>query len=63
MGIVAHVDDRKKELVKEANCLARLGVTMNDSNEGGIHVHNGSKSLWIVDVKAKQDMCPTLVEL
>src|SRR5688572_31719175 len=63
MGSVAHVDEGKKELVKEVHRLARLGVKLLGTMDGGMLVQNGSESSLIVDVKSKQDLDPTLVEL
>ncbi|MDV3186343.1 MAG: hypothetical protein Q8850_02640 [Candidatus Phytoplasma australasiaticum] len=60
---MAHVDQRKKELVKDVYHWARLGVRLADFNKGGIHVQNGVAAYVVVDVKAKQDLDPSLVEL
>ena len=63
MGSVAHVDEDKKELVKEVHRLGRLGMKPLGTMDGGMLVQNGSESTLIVDVKSKQDLDPTLVEL
>ncbi|WMV32887.1 hypothetical protein MTR67_026272 [Solanum verrucosum] len=63
MGSVAHVDDESKELVRDVHRLARLGVQLVDSTKGGIMVHNCSESSIVADVKAKQCIDTTLVEL
>ena len=63
MGSVAHVEEDKKELVKEVHRLARLGVKLLGTMEGGMLVQNGSESSLLVDVKSKQDLDPSLVEL
>ncbi|WMV37347.1 hypothetical protein MTR67_030732 [Solanum verrucosum] len=63
MGSVAHDKDAKKELVHDVGRLAQLGVHLVGSNEGGIVLHNDSESSFVSDVKAKQDLDPTLVEL
>ncbi|WMV29771.1 hypothetical protein MTR67_023156 [Solanum verrucosum] len=63
MGSVAHVDDERKELVRDVHRLARLGVQLVDSTKGGIMFHNGSESSFVADVKAKQCLDLTLVEL
>jgi len=34
-----------------------------DSTKGGVMVHNGSESSFVIDVKAKQGIDPILVEL
>ena len=46
-----HVDDEKKELVKDVHRLARLGVRLIDSTSGGVSVHPSSKSFLVVEVK------------
>ena len=39
MGHTAHVEDEKKELVKDKHKLARLSVRLVDSTSGGVSVH------------------------
>ncbi|KAH0777836.1 hypothetical protein KY290_009247 [Solanum tuberosum] len=63
MGSVVHIDDDKKELVCDIHRLAQLGVQLLDSTKGGVMVHNGSESSFVIDVKAKQDLDPILVEM
>ncbi|KAH0784240.1 hypothetical protein KY290_003838 [Solanum tuberosum] len=63
MGSVDHVEDEKKELVRDVHRLARLGVPLVDSTKSGVMVHNGSESSFVVDVKAKKSLDPILVEL
>ncbi|KAH0685610.1 hypothetical protein KY290_017106 [Solanum tuberosum] len=63
MGSVAHTEEEKKELVRDVHRLARLGIQLVDSTKGGVMVHNGSKSSFVTDVKAKQGLDPILVEL
>ncbi|WMV08783.1 hypothetical protein MTR67_002168 [Solanum verrucosum] len=63
MGSIAHVEEYKKELVRDGHRLTRFGVQLVDSNEGGIIVHNGSESSFVSDVKAKQSLDPIFVEL
>ncbi|WMV09384.1 hypothetical protein MTR67_002769 [Solanum verrucosum] len=53
MGSVAHIDDDKKELVREVHRLAHLGVQLMDSTKCGIMVQNDSESSIICVVKAK----------
>ncbi|XP_069145885.1 uncharacterized mitochondrial protein AtMg00860-like [Solanum lycopersicum] len=43
MGSTAHVEDEKKELVKDVHRLARLGVRLVDSTSGGVSVHPSSE--------------------
>ncbi|WMV55277.1 hypothetical protein MTR67_048662 [Solanum verrucosum] len=56
MSSVAHVEDGKKKLVHDVHRLDRLGVSLDDSDESGIIVQNGSVSSFVSDVKAKQDL-------
>ena len=63
MNSVTHIEEEKKELVKDVHRLARLGVRLVDSSDGSVTIRDGSKSSLLEDVKAKQDMDPSLVEL
>lgn len=60
---VAYVDNRKKKLVKDVHQFSWLGVKLSESNKGGIFVHDMFESSLVVDVKPKQGMDPSLVEL
>ncbi|XP_049384520.1 uncharacterized protein LOC125848627 [Solanum stenotomum] len=53
----------RKELARDMHRLARLGVRLVDSDKGGVMVCNGSESSFVNDVKAKQCIDLTLVEL
>ena len=44
MGSTTHVDEEKRELAKDVQRLARLGVRLMDSTKGGILVKNGAES-------------------
>src|SRR5688572_18795073 len=63
MNSVTHVEEEKKELIRDVHRLARLGVRLVDSSDGSVTIQNGSESSLMEDVKAKQDMDPSLVEL
>ena len=39
MRSTTHIEDDKKELVKDVHRLARLGVLFVDSTSGGVSVH------------------------
>ena len=39
MGSTTHIDDGKKELVKNVHRLARIGVRLMASTSGGVSVH------------------------
>ena len=43
MGSTTHIEDEKKELVKDVHRLARLGVRLVDSTSGGVSVHPSSE--------------------
>ncbi|WMV45485.1 hypothetical protein MTR67_038870 [Solanum verrucosum] len=58
---VAHIEEEKKELVRDVHRLARLGVQLVDSTKGGVMVHNGSESSFVADVKTKQGLDPIFV--
>ncbi|WMV08495.1 hypothetical protein MTR67_001880 [Solanum verrucosum] len=51
MCSTAHVEEEKRELTEDVQRLARLGVQLMDSNEGGIVVMNGTKSSLVSKVK------------
>ncbi|KAH0658244.1 hypothetical protein KY289_026992 [Solanum tuberosum] len=63
MGSITHFEEDKKELAKEVHRLARLGVRLMDSTEGGVVVMNGAESSLVSEVKNKQDQDPLLLEL
>ena len=63
MGSVYHVEDGKKELVRDVHRLAHLGVRLVDSNDGRVLVQKGSVSSLVHDVKVNQDLDPRIVEL
>ncbi|WMV24573.1 hypothetical protein MTR67_017958 [Solanum verrucosum] len=60
---VDQIEDEKKKLVRDVHRLARLGVQLVDSTKGGVMVHHGSESSFVVDVKSKQSLDPILMEL
>ncbi|WMV45229.1 hypothetical protein MTR67_038614 [Solanum verrucosum] len=60
---LCHIEDEKKELVRDVHRLARLGVQSVDSTKGGFMVHHSSELSLVVDVKSKQHLDPILMEL
>ena len=60
---MSHIDDEKKDLVKELRQLARLGVWLVDTPSEDVSVHSSFESSFVVDVKAKQYLHPVLMEL
>src|SRR5688572_1241028 len=63
MGSTAHIEEDKKELARDVHRLARLGVQLIDSSEGGAIVKNGAESSMVAEVKEKQDQDPILLQL
>ena len=63
MGSISHVKDSKKKMAQEIHQLARLGVRLVDSSEGGVCVHSSLDSSLVFEVKKKQDGDPSLVKL
>ena len=63
MGTVSHLDEAKKDLARDVRRLARLGVRMQSSLDGGsIVLHNFDSSL-VVEVKSKQHLDLDLMKL
>ena len=62
-GSVSHVDEFKTNLVRDGHMLARLGVRIEDSLNGGIVVYHNSESSLVVKVKSKKHLDPLLMEL
>ncbi|XP_069154632.1 uncharacterized protein [Solanum lycopersicum] len=62
MGSVAHVEEERKELVKDFHRLARLGVRLMSISYSGVPVQNGAESSLVVEVKEKQDTDSILLE-
>lgn len=60
---VAYVEDEKKALVCDVHRLDRLGFQLVDSTKGGVMIHNGFESSFVMDVKSKQGLDPILVKL
>ncbi|KAH0654435.1 hypothetical protein KY290_032963 [Solanum tuberosum] len=57
MGSTAHFEEDKRELVKDVHRLARLGVRLMDSTEGGVVVMNRAESSLVSEVKEKGRWC------
>lgn len=54
MSSMVHDDEAKKELVKNVYHLARLGMRLTYSNDGGIHVQNRVELPVVVNAKEKR---------
>ena len=63
MGSLSHVEQEKKELVKDVHRLDRLGVQLEDSPNGVFMVHHNANSSLVVEVKSKQHLNPLLIDL
>ncbi|KAH0730162.1 hypothetical protein KY289_001350 [Solanum tuberosum] len=63
MGSTTHVEVEKRELAKDVHRLARLGVRLLDSTEGGVVLMNRAESSLVSEVKEKQNQDPILLEL
>ena len=58
MGSMSHVEEGKKDLVKDVHRLVRLGVCLEDSPKVGFMVHDNSESSLVFQVKSKQHFNP-----
>ena len=58
MGSVAHVEEKRKELVKDVHRLALLGVRLMIILNNGVTVENGAESS-----KKEQDSDPILLDI
>ena len=63
MGSVAHIEEKRKELVKDVHRLVHLGVRLMSISDNGVIVQNGEESSFVVEVKEKKDNDPILLEL
>ena len=63
MGCVSLFEEYKKDLVKDVHRLAILGVRLEDSPNGGFMVHRNSNLSLLVEVKSKQHIDQTLMDL
>ena len=62
MGTVAHVEEKRKELVKDVHKLAHLVVRLMSISDSGVAVQNGAESSLVVEVKEKQASDPIFLE-
>ena len=63
IGSTTHVDDGKKDLVKDIHRLARMGVRLVYSTSGGVLVNPSLESSLVVEVKKGKHLDPLLMEL
>ena len=63
MGSVAHVEEKREELVKDVHSVARLGVRLMSISDNGVIVQNGAESSLVVEVREKQESDPIFLKL
>ncbi|WMV45591.1 hypothetical protein MTR67_038976 [Solanum verrucosum] len=63
MGSVAHVEEVKKDLVRDVLRFIRFDIPLVDSTKDGVMVHNSFESSFLEDVKVMQSLDPILAEL
>ena len=63
MGSVSHVEEAKKDLVRDVHRMARLGVRLEDSPDGCFMVHHNSESSLVVEVNSKQHLDQPFMKL
>ena len=63
MGSLSHVEEEKKELMKDVHILDRLGVQLKNSPNGGFMVHHDFDSSLVVELKSKKHLDEILMEL
>ena len=63
MGSITHVEEKRREIVKDIHRLARLGVLLMSISDNGIKVHNGVESSLVVEVNENQKSDQMLLEL
>ena len=63
MGNVSHLYKATKDVTREVHRLARFGVRLQSSPDGGAIVHYNSESSLVVEVKSKQHLDLALIEL
>ena len=63
MDSLSYLDEAKKDLASEVHRLARLGVRLERSPDGGAIVHHKSESSLVVELKSKHHLDLALMEL
>ena len=62
MGSVLHINEAKKDLVKDFHRLASLGLRLEGFPNCGVMVHHNSESSLVVELKYKQHLDHQLIE-
>ena len=60
MGSVSHVQEEKKDLLKDLHRLAHLGVQLEDSPNGGFMLLHNFESSLVIEVNFKKHFDPIL---
>ena len=60
---MSHVEEAKRNLVKDVHRLSHLGVWIEDSPIGCMVVHHNSELSLVVELKSKQPTDQALMEL
>ena len=63
IGSVYYKDEFKKYIVKDVHRMAKLGVRLEGCPNSGFIVHHNSDSSLVINVKSKQHLNKSLVEL
>ena len=56
MGSVAHVEEKRNELVKDVHMLARLGVCLMSISNSSVTIQNGEESSLVVEVRKSKSV-------
>ena len=62
MGSVSHIEEAKKDLVKDDHRLSRLGMRLEYSTNGVFMVHHNCELSLVVEVKYKQHLDKSLMD-
>ena len=63
MGSASHIEDEKKEFMKDVQRIQKQGVRFFDSISRGVSVHPSSESSLVVEVNKGQHLNTVLMEL
>ena len=63
MGSVAHVEEERKELVKDVKSHGLFGVSIIRILDSGVAVQNGAESSLVVEVNENQESDQIFLEL
>ena len=63
MGSVSHVEEAKRNIVKDVHRFSYLGVWIEYSPNGGLVVHHNFRSYLVVEVKSKQQLDQAFIVL